>query len=271
MLSCIFSTCETARSICTQANSKPHSATDLLTKCAGTKFDPSATAPTWTTRALEKWIPDAATRDYLQECAGLSLSGEVRDEFFNVLYGDGDNGKTTFLAPLQEICGDYFQHSKAEIFMRPKFARDGEAAQPALLSLQGARLVTVSEVESEHEMSAALVKGLTGRDPVKVRGAYDKRATTFRPQFTLWMFGNDKPKISDASKGMWRRVRLIEFNQTIPQHERDEMFAEKLEAELPGILNWALDGLKACAAARLNRARRCDCINGQLSRRTKPN
>lgn len=222
---------------------KPHAAPDLLTKVAGTSFDPSASAPTWT-RALETWMPDAATRDYLQECAGLSLSGEVRDEFFNFLFGGGANGKTTFLSTLERVSGDYHRHAKAEIFMRPKFVRDGEASSPGLLSLQGARLLTVSEIEGEHEMSAALVKGLTGRDPITARGNYDKRPTTFRPQFTLWMFGNEKPKISDASDGMWRRVRLIEFNQTIPRAERDPDFAGRLNAELPGVLNWALEGLR---------------------------
>ena len=222
---------------------RPHSAPDLLTKCAGIKFDPRAAAPTWT-RALETWMLDAATRDYLQDCAGLALSGEVRDEFFNFLFGGGANGKTTFLSTLERVSGDYYRHAKAEIFMRPKFARDAESATPAMLSLRGARLVTVSEIEGEHEMSAALVKGLTGRDPITARGCHDKRPTTFRPQFTLWMFGNEKPKISDASEGMWRRVRLIEFNQVIPKVERDPDFAEKLQAELPGILNWALDGLK---------------------------
>ena len=222
---------------------KPHDARDLLTKCAKINFDPRATAPTWT-RALETWMPDAATRDYLQECAGLSLSGEVRDEFFNFLFGGGANGKTTFLSTLERVTGDYHQHAKAEIFMRSKFARDGEASSPGLLSLQGARLLTVSEIEGEHEMSAALVKGLTGRDPITARGNYDKRPTTFRPQFTLWMFGNEKPKIADASEGMWRRVRLIEFNQVIPKAERDTDFAAKLEAELSGVLNWALNGLK---------------------------
>jgi putative DNA primase/helicase len=58
------------------------------------------------------------------------------------------------------------------------------------------------------------------------------------------MFGNEKPKIADPSEGMWRRVRLIEFNQTIPKGDRDPDLAGKLEAELSGVLNWALDGLK---------------------------
>jgi putative DNA primase/helicase len=73
---------------------------------------------------------------------------------------------------------------------------------------------------------------------------FEKRLTTFLPQFTLWMFGNGKPQIKDTSKGMWRRPRLIDFGQPIPKEERDPQLSEKLRAELPGILNWALEGLR---------------------------
>jgi putative DNA primase/helicase len=58
------------------------------------------------------------------------------------------------------------------------------------------------------------------------------------------MFGNGKPRITDTSGGMWRRPRLINFGQPIPLNERDPQLSEKLRMELPGILNWALDGLR---------------------------
>jgi putative DNA primase/helicase len=93
-------------------------------------------------------------------------------------------------------------------------------------------------------MNAALFKDLTGRDAITARGMYEKRPTTFVPQFTLWMFGNGKPQIKDGSSGMWRRVRLIDFSQPIPASERDPHLSDKLAAELPGILNWALEGLR---------------------------
>ena len=41
---------------------------------------------------------------------------------------------------------------------------------------------------------------------------------------------------------MWRRIHLIPFNVTIPEGERDKHLPQKLEAELPGILVWAVDG-----------------------------
>jgi hypothetical protein len=59
------------------------------------------------------------------------------------------------------------------------------------------------------------------------------------------MVGNHKPEINDTSHGMWRRVGLVPFEQTIPKPERDPQLLEKLKAEGAGILNWMLDGLRA--------------------------
>jgi putative DNA primase/helicase len=44
---------------------------------------------------------------------------------------------------------------------------------------------------------------------------------------------------------VWERVRMIPFDVYIPPHERDPYLQEKLRAELPGILTWAVDGCLA--------------------------
>ena len=67
----------------------------------------------------------------------------------------------------------------------------------------------------------------------------------FEPQFTPWLATNHKPEIRGQDEAIWRRIRLIPFEQYIPPAERDPDLKAKLAAELPGILNWALDG---CAA-----------------------
>jgi putative DNA primase/helicase len=54
---------------------------------------------------------------------------------------------------------------------------------------------------------------------------------------------NDKPRITDTSNAIWRRLQLIPFNRTFPKHEQDTRLTFKLLEELPGILNWALWGL----------------------------
>ncbi len=221
----------------------PHRAGDLLTHQTPVLYDAAADCPTWR-NCMARWIPDEATRDHVQEMAGVSLSGTVFDEFFVFLYGDGDNGKSTFLRVLEWLAGSYSHKTQAETIMQARDARNANAPAPELLALKGARLVTVHEIDSKHTLNATLIKDLTGRDAITARGLFEKRPTTFEPQFTLWMFGNGKPQIKDTSGGMWRRPRLIDFGQPIPPQERDPQLAEKLRSELSGILNWTLEGLE---------------------------
>jgi putative DNA primase/helicase len=222
---------------------RPHAAADLLTLQSPVVYDPNATCPTWRA-CMARWMPDEATREYDQDCAGISLSGEIFEEFFNFIFGEGDNGKSSKIRVMERIFGSYWHKTQAETIMQARDRRQPNAPSPELLALKGARLVTVHEIDSKHQINAPLIKDLTGRDAITARGLFEKRPTTFEPQFTLWMFGNSKPQIKDTSGGMWRRVRLIDFGQPIPPHERDPQLNQKLRAELSGILNWMLEGLR---------------------------
>jgi putative DNA primase/helicase len=220
-----------------------HRRDDLLTQISFVVFDAAATCPAWIV-STERWLPDAATRDFVQEAVGLSLLGIALDEFWLFLYGDGANGKSTFIRVLEWLFGSYGHKAQAETFMQTKRDRESGRPSPELLALKGKRLVTVQETAQQHRLNETLIKDLTGRDSITARGIFAKAETTFMPQFTLWMFGNHRPNIKDTSAGTWRRVRLIPFGQTIPENERDSQLADKLRAELPGILNWALEGLR---------------------------
>jgi phage/plasmid-associated DNA primase len=51
-----------------------------------------------------------------------------------------------------------------------------------------------------------------------------------------------KPIVHGTDHAIWRRIHLIPFKVTITPEEQDKQLIEKLAAELPGILNWALEG-----------------------------
>jgi putative DNA primase/helicase len=53
---------------------------------------------------------------------------------------------------------------------------------------------------------------------------------------------NNKPRVSEDTEAVWRRVRLIPFNVVIPAEERDPNLIEELQAERPGILAWCVRG-----------------------------
>ncbi len=59
------------------------------------------------------------------------------------------------------------------------------------------------------------------------------------------MATNHKPESKNADHGIQRRIRLVPFNVTIPVEERDPHLQSKLRGELPGILNWLIEGCLA--------------------------
>jgi len=82
---------------------------------------------------------------------------------------------------------------------------------------------------------------MTGGDTMTARFLH-KEYFDFHPEFKLWLRGNHKPEIRGTDDGIWRRIRLIPFEVTIPEHERDGDLINKLVDELQGILVWAIKG-----------------------------
>src|SRR5439155_16389137 len=74
---------------------------------------------------------------------------------------------------------------------------------------------------------------------------------TFTATHHIWLAANHKPTIKGTDLAIWRRILLIPFLVTIPEAERDKHLGEKLRAELPGILAWAVRGCLAWQAEGL--------------------
>ncbi|MDC1095355.1 phage/plasmid primase, P4 family [Planktomarina temperata] len=70
----------------------------------------------------------------------------------------------------------------------------------------------------------------------------------------LWLATNSLPQINNTDHGIWRRIKAIPFNRTFSADEQDKTLGDKLIQELPGILNWAIDGCLAWQADELQTA-----------------
>lgn len=212
---------------------------DLLTKLAPVAFDPSAKAPTWGA-FLERIIPDQAVRDWLQRAVGYSLTGETREHALFLLHGTGANGKSTFMETLLALLGDYALKTPAETLL----ARRDTGVPNDVARMRGARLVAACETEDGRRLAEVRVKELTGGDTVSARFM---RAEwfDFRPVAKLWLSTNHRPSVRGTDEGIWRRLRLVPFAVVIPEAERDRTLPERLRAELPGVLAWALEGCRA--------------------------
>jgi len=166
---------------------------------------------------------------------GYCLTGSNREQCFSCWYGTGANGKTTLAGVLRHIFGEYTVNLPfSALEMKNRNSND-------LVALAGARLVTAAETNEGVRLNEARIKALTGGDPITARRLYHE-SFTFEPTHKLVLAFNHKPVIADDSEGMWRRPHLIPFMREFKPEEREKGLDEKLKAESPGILAWAVRG-----------------------------
>ncbi len=234
---------------------RPHARSDLLTKRAPVAFDATAQCPLWE-RFLDRVMGGRADLvSFLQRAVGYSLTADVREQVLFFLHGSGSNGKSTFTRVLLDLLGEYASPAAPDLLM----AKHGEAHPTEVADLFGRRLVVCQEIESGRAFSEVLVKQLTGGDAIKARRMRED-FWEFSPTHKFFIAANHKPVVKGTDLAIWRRIRLIPFEVTIADNEKDPELPAKLAAELPGILRWAVDGCVAwqreglCAPAAVTEA-----------------
>lgn len=176
---------------------------------------------------------------FLQRFAGYALTGETREQCLAFLYGTGQNGKGVFITTLAQILGDYATTADADVFMES----DHQRHPTEMARLRGARLVTVDETDGSKRWNEKRIKRITGGGKIEAR-FMRQDDFEFQPQFKLLLAGNHKPQLRGVGKAMQRRIHLVPFTVTIPDGERDNQLAQKLEAEYPQILRWMIEGCR---------------------------
>jgi putative DNA primase/helicase len=213
---------------------------DLITKLAPVQYDPEAVCPQWISFLQQIMGGNESLTDFLPRAVGYALTGQTFEQVLFILYGIGANGKSTFLEVVRALCGDYARQAEFTTFLE----RKSDTVRNDLARLAGARFVTAVEATSGRRLDEAVVKQLTGGDAITARFFY-KEHFEFTPQFKLFLATNHKPVIRGTEHAIWRRIRLIPFEVTIPPEQQDRALSTKLQAELPGILTWAVQGCLA--------------------------
>lgn len=215
---------------------------DLSTRQAGCEWrggDEDVACPLWES-FLEQVQPDPDVRHWLQKFIGYCLTGSTREQMFLVMHGSGANGKSVMVEILKRLAGGYAQTVQFATFTE----RDPNAIRNDLASLDKARLVVASEGPEGARLDEGVVKQVTGEDSITARFLH-REFFTYTPSFKVVLVTNHKPVITGSDHGIWRRVVLLPFPVTIPKEKQDKRLLDKLTAELPGILAWAVAGFHA--------------------------
>jgi putative DNA primase/helicase len=214
---------------------RSHRPADYQTKI--TAVGPGGGCPLFLAFLAKIMKDDAALIDYLQRVAGYSLTGSTQEHALFFGHGTGANGKSVLLNTLSGMLGDYHKMAPIETFT----ATSGDRHPTDLAGLRGARLVTAIETEEGRRWAESRVKSLTGGDRIAAR-FMRQDFFEYSPKFKLFIAGNHKPSLRSVDEAIRRRFHLVPFAVTIPAEDRDHELAEKLKAEWPGILAWAIDG-----------------------------
>lgn len=191
----------------------------------------------------ERWLRflEEATRGdqglirFLQQIAGYSLTGDVREHALVFVYGSGGNGKGVFVHTLKAILGGYATVAPMETFIEAR----GERHPTELAMLRGARLVVAEESEAGRNWNSARVKTLTGGDPVTAR-FMRQDFFTMVPTWKLLLVGNHQPLLRNVDDALARRFNIVPF--TFKPAAPDLQLEMKLREEWPDILRWAIEG-----------------------------
>jgi putative DNA primase/helicase len=197
-------------------------------------YEPDATAPQWEDFLGELWPEDSDSVAALQEFAGYLLSGETNLHKILLVIGPTRAGKGTIGRIFTMLLG-------ADNVAGPTLA--SLATQFGLAPLIGKPLATVSDARLAGN-SATVVERLlsiSGEDSLTIDRKYREPWTGQLPT-RIMIMSNELPGFGDASGAIAHRFIVLVLTRSWLGKE-DKELTSKLAAELPGILNWSLDGL----------------------------
>jgi putative DNA primase/helicase len=236
----------------------PHSPDWFSTTALPVAFDPAAQVPgVWLAFLNEVMQQDTERVAVVQEVFGACLDRTLRAKWFGALVGAGDNGKSVVLAVLRSVLGEQNCASvNLDELATNRFAAFGLFGKLAnVIGDQGF-------LESADE---GRLKGLTGGDLVTFE--QKGRDPFFAVNQCKIVFAcNVLPTFGDKSDAVWNRLVAVPFDYTVPAGKKDPKLLDPATwvGELPGVLNWALDGLaRLRERGSFTRSAACDALEQQ--------
>lgn len=217
----------------------PHRKDYYATYMLDIAFDPRTVAqcPRWL-KYLDETIKDEQVIRQVQEFFGYCLTRETRYEKALFLFGPGSDGKSTMLKVLRSLVGERNTASVSFNDIEDQFYRS---------ALYGKMLNVSTEIGAK-VMDSQYFKAIVSGDSISA-AFKNQTPFDFTPTCKLAFATNTLPRVTDNSHGFFRKVMLIPFRHQFKRgRDADVHLIDKLLAELPGIFQWSLAGLRRLRA-----------------------
>lgn len=214
-----------------------HSPDYLSTSQIPVMFSQNATCPRWRQFIDEITCEDPEQGKLLQQIAGYCLTTDTSFSKAFIFFGMGANGKSLFTRILTKIVGrDNVSNINLSTITR----------QFGVTGLIGKKLNLIDEISGNY-FESNVIKGVISGERMAAEIKYRPEPLEFTPSVKLVFSVNELPKINDTTPGLYRRFCIVPFDRSF-EKAPDLNLETKLTAELPGILNWAIEGLKSLRA-----------------------
>lgn len=205
-------------------------------------YDPDAPPPVeWLKFMDTLWPDDPESIAALQEWFGYVVSGDTRQQKILLTIGPPRSGKGTIARTLERCIGR------------------GNSVGPTLASLErdfglqpllGKSLAVIADARLSGRVNAQTIVerllSISGEDTLTVDRKY-REAWSGKLPTRLMVLSNELPNFSDASGAIASRFVIVSITESWLGRE-DHDLEGRITAELPSILNWALDGLDRLGA-----------------------
>ncbi len=224
---------------------REHLRDDLLTKMVDLEFNPEVRSSLWDKFLSEK-VPDSDLREYLQRLVGYTFTGLTNKDVLPFLFGEGGTGKTTFLWAVASALGGfqgdengYASIADDELFTASEYSFVGKRDMHRHIM---SRMVISEEFPPGVTFNVATIKNMVSGAVKPIRELY-KNTYRATPVWKVWLAANDRPMVRRNDTGMWRRLRVLPFDQRTAVE--DETIRDRVKADPEvrrAVLAWAVEG-----------------------------
>lgn len=199
-------------------------------------FEVDAPPPArWLAFLDELWPDDPAAIECLQEIVGYLISGDTAQQKIFLIVGPKRGGKGTIGRVLRSLIGPHHVAGPTLAGIGTNFGLSPLIGKP-LAIVSDARLSRSDAVVTERLLT------ISGEDTITIDRKYrDPWTGKLGARFLL--LTNELPRLTDASGALASRFVMLTLQRSFYGHE-DTSLTDSLLTELPGIFNWALDGLE---------------------------
>jgi putative DNA primase/helicase len=198
-------------------------------------FDPGAVCADWLQFLDDLWPDDPEAVETLQDWSGYALTSDTRQHKILMLVGPKRGGKGTIGRVLTALLGAANVCSPTLSSLGTNFG-PWQLVDKQLAIIADARL---SGRQDQHIIAERLLS-ISGEDLQTIDRKY-KEPWTGRLAVRFMILTNELPRIADASTALPSRFIILPLSKSFLGKE-DHGLTDRLLEELPGILNWALDG-----------------------------